>query len=292
MLTGEYFVLDGALALALPCQRGQQLVVDDTTQGTHYWKSYDDQERIWFEVRFDLSLRILTTSDQPTALRLQQILQYLQGIKPTLFTNGLHWTTRLSFPRRWGLGTSSTLLHNLAQWAEVNPYHLLFETMGGSGYDIACAGATGPIYYFKSKDRGFANSIPFSPDFRKQLYFVYLNKKQDSRAGIAHYKKNFRGDQGLIQQVSDLTQRISKAASLSDFAAGLLEHEMLLAKVLSLPRAQDLYFADYPGVIKSLGAWGGDFVLATSEESPSETLSYFKQKGFETVLSYNDMILN
>ena len=32
-----------------------------------------------------------------------------------------------------------------------------------------------------------------------------------------------------------------------------------------MPRAQDLYFPDFKGVIKSLGAWGGDFVLATQK---------------------------
>ncbi|MFT6748973.1 MAG: hypothetical protein ACJAQ1_000901, partial [Flavobacterium sp.] len=39
---------------------------------------------------------------------------------------------------------------------------------------------------------------------------------------------------------------------------------------------------------KSLGAWGGDFVMIISENNPK---SYFKAKGYETILTYNEMIL-
>ena len=46
--------------------------------------------------------------------------------------------------------------------------------------------------------------------------------------------------------------------------------------------------SDFDGEIKSLGAWGGDFILATSDENPS---TYFKAKGFETILPYSEMIL-
>jgi hypothetical protein len=41
-------------------------------------------------------------------------------------------------------------------------------------------------------------------------------------------------------------------------------------------------------VIKSLGAWGGDFVMCISKENPTE---YFREKGFEVVVPYSDMIL-
>jgi hypothetical protein len=47
-------------------------------------------------------------------------------------------------------------------------------------------------------------------------------------------------------------------------------------------------FSDYFGQTKSLGAWGGDFILATGND---DTPIYFKNKGFDTVISYQDMIL-
>ena len=47
-------------------------------------------------------------------------------------------------------------------------------------------------------------------------------------------------------------------------------------------------FSDFPGGIKSLGAWGGDFILATGTK---ETMEYFKEKGYATVISFQDMVL-
>jgi hypothetical protein len=41
-------------------------------------------------------------------------------------------------------------------------------------------------------------------------------------------------------------------------------------------------------MIKSLGAWGGDFVLATGDD---KTISYFKSKGYNTVIPYSKMAL-
>ena len=38
-------------------------------------------------------------------------------------------------------------------------------------------------------------------------------------------------------------------------------------------------------IIKSLGAWGGDFVLATRKNK-----NYFIEKGFDTILSYSEII--
>jgi hypothetical protein len=47
-------------------------------------------------------------------------------------------------------------------------------------------------------------------------------------------------------------------------------------------------FDDFRGVIKSLGAWGGDFVLAISKDNPT---AYFKERGYEVVIPYSEMIL-
>ena len=55
--------------------------------------------------------------------------------------------THLEFPRDWGLGSSSTLINNVAQWAQVDPFELHFKVSNGSGYDIACAKRRYPIVY-------------------------------------------------------------------------------------------------------------------------------------------------
>ena len=41
------------------------------------------------------------------------------------------------------------------------------------------------------------------------------------------------------------------------------------------------------GEIKSLGAWGGDFILAAG---PSDSNKYFEKKGFKTVIRFMDML--
>ena len=47
-----------------------------------------------------------------------------------------------------------------------------------------------------------------------------------------------------------------------------------------------LKFKDFKGEIKSLGAWGGDFILASGDDSPS----YFKSKGYKTIIKFDDMV--
>ena len=43
---------------------------------------------------------------------------------------------------------------------------------------------------------------------------------------------------------------------------------------------------DYEGQIKSLGAWGGDFILAAG---PVNSKKYFYDKGYNTVLNYKEI---
>ena len=68
----------------------------------------------------------------------------------------------------------------------------------------------------------------------------------------------------------------------------MLIHEQKISNFLEIPTVKDRFFADCPVFVKSLGAWGGDFVLAISKENPTD---YFKAKGFEVVIPYSKMIL-
>ena len=44
-------------------------------------------------------------------------------------------------------------------------------------------------------------------------------------------------------------------------------------------------------VVKSLGAWGGDFVLAASAMDSAAITAYFKSKGLNTIIPYEQMVL-
>ena len=61
-----------------------------------------------------------------------------------------------------------------------------------------------------------------------------------------------------------------------------------MSNILEVATIREALFPDFDGVIKSLGAWGGDFVLSISKEDPTD---YFKKKGFGTVIPYGKMIL-
>ena len=94
-----------------------------------------------------------------------------------------------------------------------------------------------------------------------------------------------------LPRITQITHDIAQYTdNLLDFEGLLEEHELLVQGIIQQPRAKELYFNDYWGEIKSLGGWGGDFVLATSNKSEEETKAYFQKKGFDTILKYNEMI--
>lgn len=297
LLTGEYAVLDGALSLALPTRFGQSLKVKHTSSHFLKWTSFDENENIWFEQHFGLKElepledRIHEEEHSQISERLLSILKAAQSMNPLFLSGkwGYEVDSHMDFNRSWGLGTSSTLVNNISQWAGVDPYTLYRQTFGGSGYDIACAMHNKPILYCIKDKKPVIEEVKFDPEFKEHLHFVHLNKKQDSREGIDKYRQVEFDKKSLVDRISTQTQSILASSKLSDFQRLLKEHEELLADVLQLPIIQDVFFTDYPGVVKSLGAWGGDFVLAASSVVGPE---YFRSRGYQTIVPYEEMVLN
>lgn len=294
LLTGEYFVLDGAAALALPLRFGQSLHIEAGKEPARLsWASKNRDGTTWFLAEYQLpELVALTFTDKKVAIRLADILNACRRQNPDFLAGKQSFKALIQndFPREWGLGTSSTLIAAISKWAGVDPYPVLFEAFGGSGYDIACAYAEGPILYRLDGQTPMVQPVDFDPPFADSLYFVYLGKKQNSRAGILRYRERAKGNAALIAEVSRLTGQFLAAASLADLDAVIREHEALVSRMLDLPRAKDLYFSDFWGEVKSLGAWGGDFVLVTSEQGEVEVERYFEEKGFGTMLSWREMV--
>lgn len=296
LLTGEYFVLDGALSLALPTTLGQSLTIQykQSYDPKLTWKSYDYNGTQWFEAKFDFwRFNILDDNQTEEAKFLQKVLLQARKQNPHFLRDEVDVIveTKLEFPLNWGLGSSSTLIYNIAQWAYISPFELLFKTTGGSGYDVACAQADGPVLYEKKGAGPVWSQIQFEPSFTNQLYFIYLGKKQNSEHGIQYYREKISSLQNeLVIKLTNITKEIVNAATLEDFEFYLSAHEKIISSSLELTRAQELYFNDYWGVVKSLGAWGGDFVLATSNQTLEKTKNYFNQKGFDVFIPYDEMI--
>ncbi|KIO53806.1 GYDIA family GHMP kinase [Flavobacterium hibernum] len=293
LITGEYLVLDGAKAFALPTKFGQNLIVENGSNQEIQWKSYDFDKHLWFDDTITFSEIINNPKSEIETVKttLIEILHEAYVLNPDFIntSEGYKISTQLTFPKNWGLGTSSTLLNNIAQWAKIDAFTLLKNSFGGSGYDIACAQNNTPIIYQLEQNSPLVEAVDFNPDFAQNIHFVYLNKKQNSKAAIKAYYNN--KNQNLAQNITDnnkITNAVLNAKTVKEFAIALEKHEIHLSNILELETIQEIAFSDFSGVIKSLGAWGGDFVMAVSKENPKD---YFTAKGYETILSYNEMIL-
>ncbi len=296
LLSREYYVLDCALALALPTKIGQflQVTYAPSEHKVLHWKSYDDKGQLWFEAKFDIeTFKCLENYVSQKSLVLQKILQVARKLASGFLVGSEYVLveTYLEFPRLWGLGTSSTLIHNIASWAGVNPFDLLFKTMGGSGYDVACAASSGPIIYEKSTNGPCHLEVSFNPPFKKNIYFVYLGVKQSSEEGIQHYKNLLHDRHELVKELTEITKKFLEVKKLEDFETLIEKHERIISHSLNMPRCKDVHFSDYWGEIKSLGAWGGDFVLVTSNKSADVTRQYFAEKGCGDFLTYEELIM-
>jgi len=293
LITGEYLVLDGARAFALPTKFGQNLIIENGSNQEIQWESYDFDENIWYQdmISFSEITNKVDAKIETVKTTLLQILNEAYLLNPDFINNseGYKISTNLTFPKKWGLGTSSTLLNNIAQWTNIDAFTLLKNSFGGSGYDIACAQNDTPIVYRIEQNLPVVETVHFNPDFTKNIYFVYLNKKQNSKAAISAYYNN--KNQHLAHNIIDnnkITDAIINAKTIKEFALAVEKHEIHMSDILEIRTIKEVAFPDFKGVVKSLGAWGGDFVMAISKENPKD---YFVSKGYETILTYDEMIL-
>ena len=285
LISGEYLVLDGALSLALPCKFGQSLNFTEDSNGNLEWISKDMNDTIWFTANFEAkTLKVLKTSNYNTVKWVKKILEFCN--KNSLTNKSLQGKIecKLDFPNNWGLGSSSTLLNNLASLYEINPYDLHFSTTNGSGYDIACAGSNSALTYQVIENIPQVKKMDWSPVFKDEILFIFLKKKQKSNLEVKRFKE-LKKDPDLISRISSITKEIIYSKTIEEFEHLLDEHEAITGQYIQSETVKSKYFSDYEGSVKSLGAWGGDFVLATRKNK-----NYFLDKGFDTILSFSEII--
>lgn len=292
LLTGEYVVLDGAQALAVPTRFGQNFTVKQGVAQELKWTSFDSDKTIWFQDILTFSEIInksVSVKNDSVKNTLIEILHQAIIQNPTiLIEQGFEIETHLTFPRNWGLGTSSTLINNIAQWFQIDAFELLAKSFGGSGYDIACAQTNSPIIYQLENEIPNFKTVSFNPTFKDHIYFVYLNQKQSSKSAITTYLTQRHKSPSIYSKINAITQEIVQCSTLDTFAQLLVYHEILMSEVLETTTIKEQLFPDFEGVIKSLGAWGGDFILVLSKENPKQ---YFIEKGYTVVLNYDEVIL-
>jgi mevalonate kinase len=295
MLTGEYLVLKGARSLSLPLRFGQELHINEE-EGIKQLSWNTNMKGVhWFDARFSIpEFAVANTNDFSIAKNLREILLAARSLNPSFLTEEKSYLIEsdLEFDINWGFGSSSSLLVNIAQWAKVDPFDLHFLCSDGSAYDIASAMSDKAVIYQLKEKTPIVQEIDFQPPFANNLYFVYLGVKKKSNEAVKNFNTDAADYSKEIEEISFITDELSRVDSFRDFEKGILHHEKILSKILNTPEIGKTRFFDFKGSVKSLGAWGGDFVLLMTEQPLEYVTSYMKRKAYKTWFRYNDLVLN
>jgi len=293
MLTGEYFVLDGAKALAVPTRFGQHVSVCKLSgnSNTLFWVALNSKREPWIQLSFD-TRNFEASNDSEQAKTLSKLLQECRKQNANFLKTDEDFAiqTLLEFPNNWGLGSSSTLVHCLAEFAQVNPFQLLHATIGGSGYDVACAGSDLPLLYHLENGLPVFEQVEFQPSFKDNIFFVHLGKKQLSTSGIAHYRSRNIDKPQYVKWLNVLTDALLSCNALEKCKQIMNEHEAYIAEALGMEPIKKRLFADVDVAAKSLGAWGGDFVMLAFEGTKPELMKLLEPKGLSPVFNWDEMV--
>lgn len=289
LITSEYGVLDGANALALPTKLGQEAVITTIADGkcTVDWEAYH-QGQLWLKAKINYtSWEILECTIESAADFVLKVLQISAQLSHDRFLDQYSYSvkTNLQFPATYGLGSSSTLMCIIAQWTGVCPYRLNELALGGSGYDIAVAQENSALLYSNQPIRT-VKKLQFQPKFSDQLIFIHLNQKQDSREGIRMYRSRAKSS-SFVESLSNITQEVIEATTIEEFSELMTKHEAMISGFLGISTVKETLFSDCPVFVKSLGAWGGDFVLTRKFPGYQE---YFSDKNFQDIWDWSDII--
>lgn len=316
LITGEYAVLYGAGGLALPLKKGQKLVWKEGNKGSG--KGKDSEKTLewvtrmngkkWFSAVFRGSDYFpVTASDWAKADFLRYIIFSASELSDGRPLFG-RVESLVDFDMEWGLGSSSSLISNIAFMFDVNPFALHFTVSKGSGYDVACARSDLPVIYrlsYQSENYPRGNStsahegifpvpvyrtVDFNPPFRDKLFFAYTGRKQDSAVSVNKFLSGTGLDANDIADITGISEEIINAGDIGEFNRLLKEHDRILSGVLDEMPVYESMFSGFPGYVKSLGAWGGDFIMVSWDGDVKELLDLLKQKGIDVVFPYDKLI--
>lgn len=293
LFSGEYLVLYGAKALAAPLKYGQRMLVAETSEpGILHWETYV-LDKLWFSAGFNLrDMKTLHCSDENTAFFIRKLLKEGGNLQPALKlpAQGFFVRNYIDFDLNWGMGSSSSLVSNFAFWLDIDLFTLYKALFKGSGYDVFCARANSPVIYQLKENKPEIVKVALQSAVTDSLYFIYLGRKQDSQESVERFREKPSVGDHLISQVSILTEKMTNAVSPNDFMKIMRKHEEALSKILHQPMVKEKHFPDFNGEVKSLGAWGGDFIMACTTMSPGEVSGYFLKKGYTVIFQWNEII--
>lgn len=309
MITGEYLALQGAKVLAMPTKLGQMMVVRTRPSNAPmlHWRGIDCEGKLWFSAKFELwhfnleifndSNELLTEAVDPDKVYyLQKILLAARQLNPHFLRDeeDVFVETRLEFPLDWGLGSSSSLIYNVAQWAYISPFKLSANISSGSHYDVACAQSLDPIMYqldlSNDEPTPTWQSVKFDPLFKDHLFFMYRGNKKDTAAEIERFKNLEHSPEFIkksVKAISEISTTMLETDSFDQFCHLIESHEEIVASVIDQAPLKLKYYPDFEGCMKSLGAWGGDFALVATRLPYDTVKNYFSKDPKTVVLTYD-----
>ena len=295
MMTGEYLVLRGAESLSIPLKRRQSLRISEH-QGSPSleWKTFVNKQH-WFDATFSLDeFVIANTNDFPTAQNLREILMAVKSLQPRFLEKKVKYEaiSELDFEINWGLGSSSSLIVNIAEWAGIDVFELFGKISKGSGYDLATSMSDKPILYRLNGNVREIKEVDYYPEFHANLYFAYLGKKRNSALAVKDFNELPVKDlQAKICDLDSITDAILLAKNLREFRKLIREHEKIISGVIGIPPLSSKILSDFNGDIKSLGAWGGDFVMLATDMPRDYVISWLRKKEMNTWFTYEELAL-
>lgn len=290
ILMGEYAVLHGADAICLPLKTGQKLTVAEDNDGQIGWKWVYGKEVLTAITLDAKTLQSIKSKREPVGW-VSDLLRIIRLQNPGFLQNGgVSLLFENFFPPQWGLGSSAATISSLCRMANVNPFMVNQKLMGGSGADIASTTAIKWFLYRKKMPSPPTWEIPFEYPFKENTFFIYSGKKQPTAEHlkeIGQVPENSYSVSWL--QANYFIYRFLAASTLPEALKNIYEHELLIGDHIK-KECIGSRFPDFPGKLKSLGAWGGDFFLAISQQSFCFVKDYFQNKGYENVFGWDEFV--
>jgi mevalonate kinase len=268
LLAGEYAVLLGLNAHAVPVKKGQWLEyfefkTPENQQDTLYYKAIDIQGTAWMNAQCLLTTRTWVGGETPDVLQ-----QVFDAIPETFWKPGFSYRleTRLEFSRDSGLGSSSTFTALMSHCFQLEPQRLQERLFQGSGYDVAIATVQKPLTFWRNDQGAHFKSWKLPPENTQDWTILFLGNKVNSRSSSANIIESLRqiiAEPFYLLQFEKVLHIIETAESANALEAALEMYQLLLSQLLNMETPYQ-HFQLKPvkkGLCKWLGAWGGDMLL-------------------------------
>ncbi len=273
LLAGEYTVLLGLEAMALPVKDGQWLEFFEykTPEGQSdmlRFQALDEKGAVWLQFAYDLNTMQAHAEQNSESAAFESVLQ---RVPPDFWKPNTSYRleTRLEFGRNTGLGSSSTFISLMSQCFHLDPQKLQKDIFNGSGYDVAIATLGKPLTFWRKDGEAHFRAWKWDPQWSEDWHVVFLGEKVNSRksaSALIPQLEEILNEPFYAQQFERVLSIVRDSEHTASIEAALEMFQLLMAQLLELQTPYK-HFNLNPvkqGLCKWLGAWGGDMLLVNT----------------------------